>query len=342
MPLFSRPRSGAVVVQTAYMGDVILTTPLLTALAAIHGPVDVVVTPQSAPLLDGHPAVRQAIRYDKRGADRGWAGLRRIASQLRRLRHAQAYLPHRSRRSAMLVFLARVPERIGFEDSAAASFYTRRLPRPVQSHEAARLASLALAPGAPVPPVSLGITDADRAEADAWLVQHDVRGPFVALGPGSPWAAKRWPWFAELALRSPLPSVLIGGATDAALGLAIEAAAPGRVANACGQVGPRTSAALIARAAALVTNDSSPLHLGLATGTPIVALFGPTVPSAGFGPIDPRDESLGLAELLCRPCASFGPAACPLEHHRCMRELHVGQVVAALERALARGGASPA
>lgn len=342
MPLFFRPRSGAVVVQTAYMGDVILTTPLLSALAAVHGPVDVVATPQSAPLLDTHPAVRQVIRYDKRGADRGWSGLRRVARELRRARHAQAYLPHRSRRSALLTLLARVPERIGFEDSPAAGFYTRRLPRPVQAHESARLASLALPPGAPVPPVSLGITDADRAEAAAWLAQNGVTTPFVALGPGSPWGAKRWPWYAELALQSRWPTVLIGGATDAALGLAIETAAPGRAVSACGQVGPRTSAALIDRAAALVTNDSSPLHLALATGTPIVALFGPTVPSTGFGPIDPRDECLGLGELLCRPCATFGPATCPLEHHRCLRELRVGQVLEALERAVARGAAAPA
>ena len=118
--MFWRKRSGAVVIQTAYMGDVILTTPLLTALAALHGPVDVVATPQSATLLDTHPAVREVIRYDKRGNDRGWPGLRRVASQLRKRAYSAAYLPHRSWRSATMVLLARIPERIGFEDSPAA------------------------------------------------------------------------------------------------------------------------------------------------------------------------------------------------------------------------------
>jgi len=118
--MFWRKRSGAVVIQTAYMGDVILTTPLLTTLAALHGPVDVVATPQSATLLDSHPAVREVIRYDKRGADRGWPGLRRVAGQLRRRAYSAAYLPHRSWRSATMVLLARIPERIGFEDSPAA------------------------------------------------------------------------------------------------------------------------------------------------------------------------------------------------------------------------------
>ena len=76
---------------------------------------------------------------------------------------------------------------------------------------------------------------------------------------------------------------------------------PGGAHSACGQVGPRTSTAIIARAAAIVTNDSSPLHLALATRTPMVALFGPTVPSFGYGPLDPDAICLGEEELLCRP-----------------------------------------
>ena len=70
-----RPDGGtAVVIQTAFLGDVVLTTPLLTALAERHGPVDVVTTPGAASLLEGHPAVREVIRYDKKGADAGLAG----------------------------------------------------------------------------------------------------------------------------------------------------------------------------------------------------------------------------------------------------------------------------
>ena len=338
LSLFRR-RSGAVVVQTAYMGDVILTTPLLTALAAQHGPVDVVVTPQSATLLDTHPAVREVIRYDKRGADKGWPGLRRVAGQLRRRRYEAAYLPHRSWRSATMVLLARVPERIGFEDSPAASLYTRRLPRPVQAHETARLWSLSGMPAsAPVPPVTLGLTPEDEAEADRWLAGHGITGPFVALGPGSPWGAKRWPYYPEFAARLTEPVVAIGGPTDAVIGNAIEAAAPGRAHSACGQVGPRTSTALIARAAGLVTNDSSPLHLALATRTPMVALFGPSTPSFGFGPLDSNAVCLGQDELLCRPCASYGPATCPLEHHRCLRELSISRVADALARVRQRQG----
>jgi heptosyltransferase-2 len=79
----------------------------------------------------------------------------------------------------------------------------------------------------------------------------------------------------------------------------------------------------------LVTNDSAPLHLATAAGTPVVALFGPTVPAQGFGPRGAADRTLGVT-LGCRPCSAHGPQACPLVHHRCMRDLPVEQVVRAV------------
>ena len=332
-----RRRAGAVVVQTAYMGDVILTTPLLSALAERHGPVDVVATPASAALLDTHPAVRAVIRYDKRGADRGWRGIRRVARLLRARGYAAAYLPQRSWRSASLALLAGVPERVGFTDSPASSLYTRKVPKPGYGHEAERLAALAgVAVGAPLAAVTLGLSDVDRLDAERWLASAGVLGEYVAFAPGSIWAAKRWPYYPALAAAIAWPIVVIGGPSDAALAAGVTEGAPTRVYSAAGSVGPRVSAALIERALALVTGEAAPLHLATAVGTAVVALFGPTVPSFGFGPRGPYDIVLGLDELLCRPCATQGPAACPLEHHRCLRDLSVSTVADALASVGAR------
>jgi heptosyltransferase-2 len=63
----------------------------------------------------------------------------------------------------------------------------------------------------------------------------------------------------------------------------------------------------------------------------VVALFGPTVPEFGFGPVGEGDLALGVMDLVCRPCSDHGPPVCPLGHHRCMRELRVATVVTALE-----------
>jgi len=321
--------SAALVIQTAFLGDVVLSTPLLSALAERHGAVDVVTTPLAAPLLETHPAVRQVFPYDKRGADRGWGGLRSLARRLRAQAYAQAYLPHRSLRSAALAMLARIPARIGF--AGGWSFlYTEARPKPRTGHETDRL--MALANGAPgLYRPQLRPTSEDQQVADGL-----ISGDFVALAPGSIWGSKRWPYYAELASKLAAAIVIVGGPDDAALGNEIVRAVEGgqgrsRAVNACGRLTLRQSAALIGRARLLVTNDSAPLHLATAMGTPVVAVFGPTVTEFGFGPLRPGDVALGVEGLACRPCSPHGPPACPLGHHRCMRELTVSAVLAAIE-----------
>jgi heptosyltransferase-2 len=322
-------RPTALVIQTAVLGDVVLTTPLLSALAARHGPVDVVTTPAAASLLSPHPAVSEVIRYDKHGSSRGFRGLRQLGRLLRSRGYQRVYLPHRSVRSALLALWSGAPERVGFAGSPAALTYTRRVRRAATGHEVERLLALAGRLDGEVPPVSLGLTEEDRAAADAWLTAQGITR-FIALAPGSIWGTKRWPYYAELASALDARCVIVGGADDRHLAQAIVDAAGGKAASAAGTLSLRQSAALIQRAGCLVTNDSAPLHLATAVGTPVVALFGPTVPEFGFGPRRTGDLVLGHGELPCRPCSSHGPPTCPLGHHRCLRELSVDMVVKAV------------
>ena len=114
--------------------------------------------------------------------------------------------------------------------------------------------------------------------------------------------------------------IVIGSPADSALAASIVTAAPATI-DATGRLSLLASAELIGRCAVLVTNDSAPMHLGSAMGTPPVALFVPTVPAFGFGPLAPLASVVGLESLPCRPCDRHGPERCPLGHHRCMREL---------------------
>jgi len=336
--------SGApsLVIQTSYLGDTVLTTPLLRALAA-RGPVDVVTTAGAAPLLANHPAIRETIAYDKRGRDRGPVGLWRLARRLRSRRYSSAYLAQASIRSGALAWLAGVPRRVGFAGAAGRRFYTERLRVPRDGmHHAERLLRLGIGAAADVETCDIRPTlhpgeDEERA-ARALLAEAGLAGrPFVAVAPGSVWATKRWPYFPELvaSLPSAVGVAVVGGAADRPLAAAIRAALPPATAmlDATGRLTLLASAALIGRAQVLVTNDSSPLHLASAMGTPTVALFGPTVPEFGFGPLAPQARVVGHATLPCRPCDRHGPKACPLGHWRCMRELTpegVGAVVGPL------------
>ena len=328
-------------IQTAFLGDVVLTTPLLEVLAQRHGAVDIVTTPAAAPLVETLPAVRRVVPYDKHGRDRGLPGLLGLARRLRAERYDVAYLPHRSLRTAALAWLARIPTRIGYRDGWAL-FYTEARARPKAAHEVDRLLALAAAEPRSERP-SLHLTAADRATTEGFLRAHGFSGrePFVALAPGSTWGAKRWPHYRELSERLAARArlVVVGGPEDADLGDEIVravAAGGGRgerssAVNACGRLTLRQSADVIRRATVLVTNDSAPLHFAQAVGTPTVAIFGPTAPAFGFGPRGPRDRVVERGGLACRPCSPHGPEICPLGHHLCMKSLTVDQVLGAIE-----------
>lgn len=317
----------SLVIQTSFLGDTVLTTPLLAQLAR-RGDVDVVTTPASAALLANNPALRSVIVYDKRGADRGLPGFVALAKRLRRTTYDVAFLAQGSFRSAALALAAGAPTRVGFDTSSGRWLYTRRVAFREDLHHAARLLRLARPNGRPATPDELRPLlypgDDERRAVDELLAGHGMAADerFVVLAPGSVWGTKRWPWYAELAamLQGDMRVVIVGGTDDGTLARAIVAAAPVAI-DATGQLSLLASAELIRRAAAIVTNDSAPLHLASAMATPTVAIFGPTVPAFGFGPLAPRSIVAGHETLSCRPCDRHGPQRCPLGHFRCMREL---------------------
>lgn len=331
--------SSSLVVQTSFLGDTVLTTPLLAQLAN-RGPVDVVATPAGAALLANHPAVRTVIPYDKRGDDRGLIGLWRLARRLRETGYEVAFLAQGSWRSAALALLAGVPTRVGFATSAGRWLYTKRVAHRDDLHHAARLLMLARPNGREPTPAelrpSLAPGAVERDAVDALLRERGVRPgePLVAVAPGSVWGTKRWPFYPQLAqaLADASRVVVVGSGADTPLAAEILASAPGAL-DATGALSLLASAELIGRCGVLVTNDSAPMHLASAMGTPTVAIFGPTVPAFGFGPLAPRSEVVGHESLPCRPCDRHGPQRCPLGHHRCMRELPPS-VVAERARAL--------
>jgi heptosyltransferase-2 len=325
----------SLVIQTSFIGDTVLTTPLLAHLAK-RGPCDVVVTPTSAPLLANHPAAAEVIVYDKRGGDKGLAGLARLATRLRRTGYTAAYHAQGSVRSAALSLVARIPERVGFVTSAGRHLYTRRVDYIENEHHASRLLRLGMEPGAipsrGMPRPRLYPGDRERDAVDALLRELGWSGePFVALAPGSVWPTKRWPEYAALAALIDARVAVVGSGPDATLAGEILQAVGARAMDCTGRLTLLASAELIGRATVLVTNDSAPLHLASAMDTPTIALFGPTVPEFGFGPLATSARVVGRMELACRPCDRHGPKRCPLGHWRCMREITPRQVADAVQ-----------
>jgi len=322
--------SGSLVIQTSYLGDVILTTPLIAELAK-RGPVDVLATPIGAAALAHNPDIRSLIRYDKRGTYASALGLWNTIKEIRGSRpYDAAYLAQGSFRSGLLAMLTGAEERIGFASSTGRVLYTRQMPYRPERHHAERLWSLAMSDCADPPTRDqirprLYPSDEDRTTIDALLRRNGVGDdPIVALAPGSAWGTKRWPYYVELARRlaDDFRIAIIGSNADVAVASEISEAVPaGCVIDGAGRLSLLASAELIGRAQAIVTNDSAPQHLASAMGTPTLAIFGPTVPEFGFGPLAERNAVAGHTGLSCRPCDRHGPQRCPLGHWRCMREL---------------------
>jgi len=335
--------SGSLVVQTSFLGDVILTTPLIAELAK-RGPVDVVATPEGAAALANNPAIRQVIRYDKSGSYSSALGMRQTVRQIRRKPpYGVVYLAQGSLRSGLLAVLTGAPQRIGFASSTGRMLYTTQLRYRPEKHHAERLWSLSMSECAD-PPVAEQVrprlypSDQDREAVDSLLrINGALDASFIALAPGSAWGTKRWPYYRELAalLARDHHLAIIGSAADADAAAAIASAIPPTsVINAVGRLSLLASAELIGRARAIVTNDSAPLHLASAMGTPTIAIFGPTVPEFGFGPLAARRGVGGHEALGCRPCHRHGPERCPLGHWKCMRELAPARVAGVIDQVL--------
>lgn len=177
------------------------------------------------------------------------------------------------------------------------------------------------------------------APGAAQSVQERFQGPeggTIVLVPGAKHATKRWPggYWADLAsmLEKDAPIVVVGGGGDTPPELSEALRDRPRALDLTGKTTPLEAAAVMARAGVVVSGDTGPMHMAVAVGVPLVALFGPTVRQFGFYPFRATRAVVLEQELWCRPCAAHGSARCPLGHHRCLRETLPEQVFEAALR----------
>jgi len=336
----------ALIVQTAYLGDVVLAQPLWANLKAMRpdATIDALVQPQWAPLLAGDTHLRQVISFDKRGAHRGLGGLRRMAARLRAEKYDLALCPHPSLRSALLLQLAKIPRRIGFDDSAGAVLFTDKIVRDRNAHEVDRVLSLLSAlddpPPAPshLPRLDVSPEADERVEALLWEAGLHNR-KFICAHPGSVWATKRWPAerFGEALsalARDGYQPVVLGGKDDIELANIVQDTCGELPLNLAGRLSLPELTALLAHAAMLLTNDSGPMHIAGAVNTPVVAIFGSTIPALGYGPIG--SSAVVVEKVMpCRPCGPHGYRRCPLDHLHCLKHIDAAMVVEAARSLLA-------
>ncbi len=341
----SAPVDKVLVIQTAFLGDAVLTLPFLNALKEQFqgAPISVLCTPEVAEVFKNHPAVANVLIFDKRGKDKGILALFRLAQSLKAERFPLAFLPHRSFKSAWIAWWAGIPRRIGFSTSQGRWLLTDVVPFDWGTHDAERNLALLKAVGLqrvsakfslPVDPASLARVK-ERFQNAGGISGDRILG----INAGSVWATKRWlpEGFAAVADRAirelGMKVIFFGGPADAETVNKVIQKMREKAQNWVGQTPLRELIAAISQCRVFLTNDSGPMHIAVASRVPTVAIFGPTTRELGFFPYGPG-HIVVEKNLDCRPCGLHGAKVCPLGHFQCMNTITPDEVFSAVSKQL--------
>ena len=309
------------IIQTAFLGDVILATSVVNSIKAQYpeAQVDLLVKKGNELLVIGHPNIHRVLTFDK---SRKWRDILRLVRANRATRYDFIVNLHRFASSGLIAVLSQT-KTIGFDKNPLSRFYTLKLPHPISKgiHEIDRNFTLIAALGAKHL-VKPSIVPSEEAMQKVTKYQET---PYVCFAPASVWATKQLPMekWVELSKKQDHLIYLLGGPSDHALCETIKTRIPGRTVNLAGNLSLMESIALMKGAVRNHVNDSGPLHFASAVNAPVTAYFCSTVTDFGFGPLSDDSEVKEVTGLACRPCGLHGKKECPEGHFKCGKEMVV-------------------
>lgn len=308
-------------IQTAFIGDVILATGLLEKLhhSFPDAELDILVQKGNEGLFPGHPFLSNVLTFDKKKKKR--KELIRLIKVARKKKYDWVINLHRFASSGLIAGLSRAKRRSGFSKNPLARLLTHRYEHHISvdgtQHEIERNHALIQE-----------WTDSEAGLPRLYPSHKDTQSipkatSYVCVAPASVWFTKQYPQEGWISLVDRLPKDkeihLIGGPGDEQLCAAIQLQSRHpKVRNRAGELSLLQSAALMSGADMNYVNDSAPLHLASAMNAPVTAIFCSTVPAFGFGPLSTKQTIVETSEVLsCRPCGLHGKKECPEGHFKC-------------------------
>ena len=328
----------SLVIAPQWIGDAVMTEPLMRLLAARGEVLTVAALPWVAPVYRAMHSVTEVLELPFQHGGLQWAA-RRAIGQAMKGQFDRAYLGPNSFKSSLIPWFAAIPERMGYHGESRYGLLTTRLPNPSKHSRGSMVEHfLALAelqnpfPQA-VPCLDLPLPVLQNTLSTLGL----TAGTYVVLAPGAEYGpAKRWPeaHFAQWAKLAGLPVVLLGSGKEAAvcqnIADSVNSSHAGRAKNLAGATDLTQAMAVIAAAHSVVSNDSGLMHVAAAFGVPQVALFGSSSPQH-TPPLNNKASVLWLKNdaayqppLDCAPCFK---RECPLGHTRCLNDLSPQMVI---------------
>ena len=333
------------IIQTAFLGDVILTTPLVKVVRENFPQsfISILLIPQTSEAFKNNPHINQLIFYDKKEKQKGIGDFLKLVSFIQKEKFDLAIIPHRSLRSALLAYLSKIPQRIGFHTASGSFLYTNEVTYKTNLHEIDRNLSLLFPLGYSIRNIKpqLFPIEEDFAWADKFLNQSgaDKNKKLVGIFPSSVWTTKRWTMegFASVADKliqeAKVEVLFLGSSKDEKLLLKISSMMRLKPIIPIGKTSLLKSAALVSKCSAVLSNDSAPVHIAIAMEKPVVAVFGSTLPEFGFAPYG-ESHTIIQKSVYCRPCGIHGKKICPEIHFGCMKGTSPDEVFQAIKKYL--------
>lgn len=312
------------IVQTAFIGDVILATPVIEKLHRFYpeASIDFLLRKGNEGLVEEHPLLRHVIIWDKKGAK--YRNLFRIINQIRATRYDYVINLQRFFSTGLITAFSAGVETIGFDKNPLSVTFSKRIKHQISKegsslkmHEVERnllLIEILTDKSFQKPRLYPSTRDFEKVKRNK---------PYVCIAPTSVWYTKQWPsnkWIDLIGKIDKEVEVLLLGAKsdfDACEQIRL-ASGEKEIENLAGKLSFLQSAALIAGAQMSYVNDSAPLHLASAMDAPVTAVFCSTIPAFGFGPLSTNSRIVEVKEpLSCRPCGLHGYKKCPEGHFKC-------------------------
>ena len=323
--------------QTAFLGDLILTTPLVESVKNLYPDsyLSLISKPFGKEVFKNNPFLDELIIFDKKSMS-NW----QLIKKLKAKKYDIAISPHRSHRASYSLFLARIPKRIGFDKAGFSFLYTDTVPHKFDgTHEIVRnLRLLEVLPEYDKSKIQKNPNLYLNEPEDEFYKNFELEDKnYVSIAPGSKWATKRWTVEGFSGLINTLLErkekvVLIGSSEDEEYTNRIlqKVKNENGIVNLIGKTNLRQSFSIIKHSKILISNDSAPVHMAVAFNTPVVEIMGPTVKEFGFYPF--RNGIVVETEgLSCRPCGLHGHQECPIKTHECMTKISVKDVLRAMD-----------
>lgn len=325
------------VIQTAFIGDVVLATGLLEKLHKQfpESSIEILVRKGNESLFTGHPFLQGVLIWDKK--KNKYRNLFLLLKKLRKERYDIVVNVQRFAATGLLAAFSRGRQTIGFDKNPFSFLFSDAVHHTVSEnstiHEVERNQQL-------IACIAEGKAERPKlypSAEDFEKVSRYKNAPYICIAPASVWFTKQFPadqWVRFIkSLPQNLVIYLLGAPGDNPLceGIRTGAAHPG-VTDLSGKLNFLQSAALMKDAKMNYVNDSAPMHFASAVNAPVTAVYCSTVPAFGFGPLSDNSHIVEITEpLTCRPCGLHGRPKCPLGHFHCARLIHTEQLVEMLD-----------